>query len=60
MVQQIKEHCLCEDNGLISDLAQWVKSPALLQAAEHWSQMWLGSCVAMVVASPQLQLRFNP
>ena len=35
--------------GLIPDLAQWVKDPALLRAVV-WSQTWLGSSTAVTVA----------
>ena len=39
---------MCEDAGLISGLAQWVKNLVLSQAAFRF-QMWLGSGVAVAV-----------
>ena len=38
-------HSICEDVGLIPDLTQWIKDPALLDR----SQMRLRSIVAMAV-----------
>lgn len=45
-----------EDVGLIPDLTQWVKNPALLQVAMA-AQSW---CSCGCAIGWQLQLGFNP